>query len=62
MSLTQPCPRALLEAKRLLLKAGTIVDATIVDDHRRPELDEECDPDDTQTRDPELKQTCTGNS
>ena len=45
---------ALLEAKRLLLKAGTIVDATII---AAPSSKKNT----TQTRDPEMKQTRKGN-
>jgi IS5 family transposase len=46
--------RALLEEKRLLLKAGTIVDATII---AAPSSTKNA----TETRDPEMKQTRKGN-
>ena len=46
--------KEMLEAKRLLLKAGTIVDATII---AAPSSTKNA----TQTRDPEMKQTRKGN-
>lgn len=46
--------RGLLEERRLLLKAGTIVDATIIG---APSSTKNA----TQTRDPEMRQTKKGN-